>query len=103
MRLIVWCGDYRHQVEPDPGKLAERHGAETTVPDWRERLVCSQCGSRNVNMVVTGTKRRQPLTAIDRQRAAIDSPSKEILDQLSEFRGLLHLGHVTAMLDDGKP
>jgi hypothetical protein len=58
MRLIVRCGDYRHQVEPDPGELAERHGAEMTVPDWRERLVRSQCGSRDADMVVTGTNRQ---------------------------------------------
>ena len=56
-RLIVWCRDCRHQVEPDPAEMAERYGAETTVPDWRRRLVCSQCGSRNVDMVVTGTTR----------------------------------------------
>jgi len=31
-----------------------RYGAEMTVPDWRERLVCSQCGSRDIDMVVTG-------------------------------------------------
>ena len=29
--------------EPDPAETAGRYGAETTVPDWRERLVCSQC------------------------------------------------------------
>jgi hypothetical protein len=41
-----------HQVEPDPAEMAARHGAETTVLDWRERLVCSRCGSRQVDMVV---------------------------------------------------
>jgi hypothetical protein len=46
VRLIVWCKACQHQVEPDPTEMAERHGAETTVPDWRERLVCSRCGSR---------------------------------------------------------
>jgi hypothetical protein len=25
-----------------------------TVPDWHKRLVCGQCGSRNVDMVDTG-------------------------------------------------
>jgi Zn finger protein HypA/HybF involved in hydrogenase expression len=59
LRLIVWCKDCHHRVEPDPAEMAARHGAETTVPDWRERLVCSQCGSRNVDMVVSGTRRRQ--------------------------------------------
>jgi hypothetical protein len=29
-----------------------------SVPDWRERLRCSQCGSRNIEMVVSGTERR---------------------------------------------
>ena len=57
VRLIVWCKDCRHQVEPDPGAMAERYGAATTVPEWRERLRCSQCGGRNIDMVVTGTKR----------------------------------------------
>jgi hypothetical protein len=29
-----------------------------TVPDWRERLVCSKCGSREIDMVVTGEQRK---------------------------------------------
>jgi hypothetical protein len=45
-------------VEPDPSEMAERYGADMPVPEWRERLVCSQCGSRDVDMVVTGTERR---------------------------------------------
>ena len=46
------------QVEPDPAEMAERYGTETAVLDWRDRLVCSQCGSRNVDMVVSGTEWR---------------------------------------------
>jgi hypothetical protein len=38
--------------------MAPRSGAEMPVPDWRERLVRSRCGSRNVDMVVSGTERR---------------------------------------------
>jgi DNA-directed RNA polymerase subunit RPC12/RpoP len=56
--LIVWCKDCRHQVEPDAAAMADRYGAEMSVPDWRERLRCSQCGSRNIDMVVSGTERR---------------------------------------------
>jgi hypothetical protein len=56
--LIVWCRDYGHQVEPDPAEQAQRYGAEMTVPEWRDRLVCSKCGSRQIDMVVTGTERR---------------------------------------------
>ena len=58
VRLIVWCRDCGRQIEPDPGEMAERYGAETTVPDWHARLTCSGCGSRQVDFVVTGTKRR---------------------------------------------
>jgi hypothetical protein len=50
VRLIVWCKACGHQVEPDAGEMAERYGADTAVPDWRERLVCSKCRSRNVDM-----------------------------------------------------
>jgi hypothetical protein len=40
-RLIVWCKECA-TTEPDPAELAARYGAETPVPDWRERLVCSR-------------------------------------------------------------
>ena len=42
------------RAEPDPAGMAERYGAETTLPDWGKRLVCGQCGSRNVSFVVSG-------------------------------------------------
>jgi hypothetical protein len=53
VRFIVWCLECRHQVEPDP---AERYGAAMTVPEWRARLVCGECGGRRVDMVVTRTE-----------------------------------------------
>jgi hypothetical protein len=58
VRLIVWCRACRRRVEPDPAELAERYGAAIPVLDWKARLVCSECGSREVDMVVTGTERR---------------------------------------------
>jgi hypothetical protein len=58
VRLIVWCRECGRQVEPDPGAMAERYGAETTVVDWHARLVCSGYGSHQVDFVVTGTERR---------------------------------------------
>jgi hypothetical protein len=58
VRLIVWCKSCQHQVEPDPAEMAARYGADTSVLDWRERLVCSRCGERQADMVVTGTKRQ---------------------------------------------
>jgi hypothetical protein len=57
VRLIVWCRGCRYQVEPDPAELAARFGAEMTVPEWHGRLVCSNCGSRQVDFVATGAKR----------------------------------------------
>jgi hypothetical protein len=63
------CLECRHQVEPaeaslraaeggtsaDPVEMARRYGPETPVPEWQKRLVCSQCGSHDTDMVVTGT------------------------------------------------
>jgi hypothetical protein len=57
VRLIVWCLDCSHQVGPDPTEQSERYGAETTLIDWHARLSCSKCGSRQVDMVVTGQRR----------------------------------------------
>jgi hypothetical protein len=57
VRLIIWCRDCNHQVEPDPAEMAARYGAETTVIDWRGRLVCSRCSGQQIDMVVSGTKR----------------------------------------------
>jgi hypothetical protein len=54
----VWCRDCLHQVEPEAPELVRRYGADITVLDWRDRLVCSQCGIRQVDMVVSGTERR---------------------------------------------
>ena len=53
----MWCHDCRHQIEPDPAAMAERYGADLSVPDWHKRLVCGQCGSRKIDFVVTGAKR----------------------------------------------
>jgi hypothetical protein len=55
VRLIVRCKACGHRVEPDAAEMAQRYGANTAVPEWRERLMCSKCGSRNVDMVVSGT------------------------------------------------
>ena len=38
--------------------MAARYGAETPVLDYREKLVCSKYGSRQVDMVVTGERRQ---------------------------------------------
>jgi Zn finger protein HypA/HybF involved in hydrogenase expression len=58
VRFIVWCRDCRHQVEPDPDEQAQGYGAETALIDWHARLSCSKCGSREIDMMVTGARRR---------------------------------------------
>jgi hypothetical protein len=57
VRLIVWYKECRYQVEPDPAEMARRYGAEMRVLEWRERLGCTRCGGRGVDMVVTGERR----------------------------------------------
>jgi hypothetical protein len=58
VHLIVWRWDCRHQAEPHPAEHATRYGPQTTVLDWKARLVCAGCSSRKVDLVVSGTKRR---------------------------------------------
>jgi hypothetical protein len=36
--------------------MAARYGAETSVLEWRDRLVCSRCVGREIDMVITGTE-----------------------------------------------
>jgi rubredoxin len=55
--IVVWCKACGHQVEPDPGELAARYGPETSVLDWHKRLVCSRCGRREIDFVLTGARR----------------------------------------------
>jgi hypothetical protein len=57
LQLIVWCKACRHQVEPDVAEQVERYGAGLALPDWAARLVCSRCGSRAVDFIVSGARR----------------------------------------------
>ena len=43
--FILVCLNWWRQVQLDPAELAERHGAEATVPEWHARLACGDCGS----------------------------------------------------------
>jgi hypothetical protein len=57
VRFIIACRDCGRRTEPDIAELAGRYGAETPVPDWAARLRCSECGSREVDFVITGARR----------------------------------------------
>jgi hypothetical protein len=50
VRLIVWCKACQHQIEPEAAEMAQRYGADTSVLDWRERLVSSRCGGRQAGV-----------------------------------------------------
>jgi hypothetical protein len=52
LTLIAWCKGCWHQAESDLADAAERYGAETPIREWTKRLVCGQCGSRNVDSVM---------------------------------------------------
>jgi hypothetical protein len=56
-RIVVWCRDCRHQAEPDPAELARQYGADTPIAEWHRRLVCSHCGSRAIDFVLTASGR----------------------------------------------
>lgn len=58
VRPIVWCGECGHQVEPDPAELARKLALRGPRPNGGTGSFCSRCGSRQVDMVVTGTERR---------------------------------------------
>jgi hypothetical protein len=73
VRVIVWCRDCRHQVEPDPAEHAARYGAELPVRTWVERLKCSQCGSRSIDFVLTGAQRSG---LIGRHLAEVPAPDR---------------------------
>ena len=53
-RIVVWCRACGHQVEPAAAEMAAHYGAETTIHEWHKRLVCSRCGGREVDFVLTG-------------------------------------------------
>jgi hypothetical protein len=59
--LIVWCRDpaCRHQNQADPAVVARTFGADLTMAEWRKRLVCSRCGSRDVEVLFMGRRRNR--------------------------------------------
>src|SRR5215471_2070169 len=73
VRLIVRCKACGHQVEPDPVEMATRYGAETSVLDWREKLVFFKCGSRGAPGRNTGGHAIRALT-----REAVASPADHL-------------------------
>jgi hypothetical protein len=58
--------------------MAARYGAETPVLEWRERLVCSQCGDRQVDF---GAARRGRSAGYAPSRGAATEPGATRSDQ----------------------
>ena len=38
-----------------PAEMARRYGPDIPVPNWRDRLVCSRCGSRRRRLSLRGS------------------------------------------------
>jgi hypothetical protein len=57
--LIVWCRDpdCRHENHADAAVVARVFGTDLRVAEWRKRLVCSRCGSRDVEVLFMGRRR----------------------------------------------
>jgi hypothetical protein len=57
--LIVWCHDpdCRNENQADPAVVAWTFGPDLTVAEWRKRLVCSRCGSRDIEVLFMGRRR----------------------------------------------
>lgn len=50
--LWVCCEACSHNVEMNPGELADRLGYDFPVPRLKGRLRCSRCGSRDADVRV---------------------------------------------------
>jgi hypothetical protein len=66
VRLIVWCCDCQHQVEPDPAEMAVPYGAGTTATHWPltnplEGRRAETHDQRAVESEDSGDKRRKEL------------------------------------------
>jgi hypothetical protein len=64
-----------HRVEPDFAQ--RRNGTDTSVLDWRSRLVCSECGWREADILVTGTGRRGARGSFSSASRALSVPRLE--------------------------
>jgi hypothetical protein len=45
--------------------MAQQYGAETPVNDWRERLICSRCGNREIDNGCDGDEALSRTEGID--------------------------------------
>jgi hypothetical protein len=57
LTLIVNCRQCHRQAARF-ADLVARYGPHLTLPDWAARLVCSSCGSRDIDFVVFGSGNR---------------------------------------------
>ena len=54
VRLIVWCKDCQHQVEPGPRGDGPAIRQSDLGSQWRERLVCSRSRAGMCDKAATG-------------------------------------------------
>jgi hypothetical protein len=84
VRLIVWCKAGGHQVEPGPAELARTYGPDVAVPDWRARLMCSRCGSRNIRP--QGMAKQDKSASLSRTTPAVETNHPPGVDTASARR-----------------
>jgi hypothetical protein len=81
VRLIVWCKECQHQVEPDPAEMAARYGIETSALDWREPARLFSLRQPAGRYGGASEMRPQPVTA-----AAYHVPRRPSIAHLSLLR-----------------
>jgi hypothetical protein len=57
VRLIVWYKSCGHRAEPEVAEQVAQHGSVMTVIDWAAHIVCTRCGERSADFVVSGALR----------------------------------------------
>ena len=58
LSLIAWCKACGHEVKfgaESVAELASRYGLGVSLDNWQRRLVCSSCGGRDIDSVVSGS------------------------------------------------
>jgi hypothetical protein len=81
VRLIVWCRDCRHQIEPDPAEMAERYGCRDGRPG-----LAQAAGLLGVRQPADRLRRhrRQAMTDIKKTRVGVNENAPDEALALSE-------------------
>jgi hypothetical protein len=79
-------------------KQVDRYGAELALLEWAARLVCSRCGSRDIDFVVSGARLGTDLAGVPRDGRRLPSARRLLAEEYPEVpcRPTLRAdGHIT--------